>query len=410
MLRRLLPIVLLLAGGAATALLVKSRPKPVAVEIQEKVWSVAVITAQPQRLSPTLTLYARVESPRAATLRAAISADVVQVKAREGDNANVGDLLVQLDPADMQWQLVQREADVAELRAELVNEDLRLATDRAALNNETKLAELAQRAVERAERLATRELGSAALLDEAKQDAARQSMNVDARRFAITGHQSRAAALNARLARAQSLESMARVDLRRTQIRAPFKARIASVSVAPGDRVRVGDALVDAFDPQAIELRAQVPSDYLAALRAGLRDGQPASASALVDGVAVRARLDRMSARIDRGRAGADALFSLDQEAASMLELGRTVQLSVSLAAVDKVVPIPAEALYGVNQIYLLIDSRMHVITVQRVGDFVDHDGAHHLLVRSDQISADSEIVVTQLPSATEGLKVRVVP
>ena len=75
----------------------------------------------------------------------------------------------------------------------------------------------------------------------------------------------------------------------------------------------------------------------LAALRAGLRDGQPASANALVDDVAVRAHLDRMSARIDRGRAGADALFSLDQETASMLELGRTVQLSVALAAVDKV-------------------------------------------------------------------------
>ena len=144
MLRRLLPIALLLAGIVALVLLVISRPKPVAIEIQEKVWLVAVMSARPQRLQPTLTLYARVESPRAATLRAAISADVVEVPAREGDDAKSGDLLVKLDPNDAQWHLSQREADVAELRAELGNEDLRVATDRAALKHELTLGPLSQ--------------------------------------------------------------------------------------------------------------------------------------------------------------------------------------------------------------------------------------------------------------------------
>jgi multidrug efflux pump subunit AcrA (membrane-fusion protein) len=201
---------------------------------------------------------------------------------------------------------------------------------------------------------------------------------------------------------------MARVDLQRTRIHAPFDARIAAVSVAPGDRVRVGDALADVFDPRAIELRAQVPSGFLALLRNALNDGHPALASAMVDDARVRARLDRLSARIERGHAGADALFSVDRDVANTLELGRTVQLSVSLPAVDDVVPIPAEALYGVDQIYLLIDSRMQAITVQRIGDFVDADGAHRLLVKSEQISAGTEIIVTQLPSAVDGLKVQV--
>lgn len=409
MFRRLLPIALLLAGIAAVVLLVSSRPKPQAVEVQEKEWIVAVMSAQPQRLNPSLTLYARVESPRSATLRAAISADVVEVPAREGDNARAGDLLVKLDADDVQWQLSQREADVAELRAELGNEDLRVAADRAALKHESTLTELARRAVERAERLATRDLGSAALLDEAKREAARQSMSVDDRRFAIAGHKSRVAALNARLARAQSLQAMARLDLQRTQIRAPFDSRIASVGVAPGDRMRIGDALVELFDPQAIELRAQVPSSYLAALRSGLNAGHPASATAMVDTASVQARLDRLSARIEPGRAGADALFSVDKSVANTLELGRTVQLAVSLPAVDDVVPVPAEALYGVDQIYLLDDSRMRAIKVQRIGDFVDARGEHRLLVKSDQISVDAKIIVTQLPSAVDGLKVRAV-
>jgi multidrug resistance efflux pump len=408
MLRRLLPIALLLAGAAATAVLVSSRPKPQALEVQEKEWIVATMSAQPQRLSPTLTLYAQVESPRSATLRAAVNAEVVEVIAREGDDAKSGTLLVKLDPSDAQWQVALREADVAELRAELGSEELRVATDRAALQHEVTLAELAQKAVERAQRLSSRDLGSAAGLDEAKQDAARQAMSVDNRRFAIAGHQSRVAALNARLTRALALESVAHLDLQRTQISAPFDARIAAVSVAPGDRVRVGDALLEVFDSRSLELRAQIPGSYLASLRAGLAAGQPAPATAMVDGKMVHARLDRLGARIESGRAGADALFRVDSATASTLELGRTVQLSVALPSVDNVVPIPTEALYGSDQVYLLIDSRMHLIKVQRVGEVVQADGSHRLLVKSEQLDADAKIIVTQLPGAVDGLKVRV--
>jgi multidrug efflux pump subunit AcrA (membrane-fusion protein) len=409
MLRRLLPIALLLAGIAAAALLFSSRPTPLAVEVQETVWIVALVSAQPQRLSPTLTLYAQVASPRAATLRAAINADVIEVPAREGDPAKFGGLLVKLDPSDAQLQLSQCEADVAELHAEIDNEDRRVATDRAAFIHETTLAELAHRGVERAQRLAKRDLGSAAVLDESQQAAALQSMSVDNRRFAIAGHQSRAAGLNARLARAQSQLAMAHLDLQRTQIRAPFDARITSVNVAPGDRVRVGDALVEVFDPQAIELRAQVPSDYLPDLRTSLANAQPASAIARVGNATVRAHLDRLSARVERGRAGADALFRVYEPTTSSLELGRTVQLRVSLPAVENVIPIPAEALYGVDQIYLLIDSRMRAITVQRIGEHLAADGSHSLLVKSDELNANSKIIATQLPSAVDGLKVRTV-
>ena len=44
MVKKLLPILLLLAGIAAAAVLVISRPKPLAIEVQEKVWIVSVIT------------------------------------------------------------------------------------------------------------------------------------------------------------------------------------------------------------------------------------------------------------------------------------------------------------------------------------------------------------------------------
>ncbi|MFT5450465.1 MAG: multidrug efflux pump subunit AcrA (membrane-fusion protein) [Gammaproteobacteria bacterium] len=409
MVKRLLPIILLLAGIAAAAVLVISRPKPPAIDVQEKVWIVSVMSAQPQSIKPTLTLYARVQSPRSATLRAAIVADIDAVLVHDGDNAAHGEVLINLDPHDARLQLAQREADAQELRAELDIEQLRVDTDRAALKHETELAALAQRAVERAKKLAKSDLGSAAGLDQASQDSARQRMNVDNRRFAIAGHASRSMALKSRLARAEAQLTMAQRDLQRTQVRAPFKARVASVWVAVGDRVRAGDALVDVFDPSALELRAQVPDRYLGALRASLRQERPATATATVGDALVRARLDRLGARIDSNRAGTDALFIIDADGASSIELGRTLQLLVALPAVTDVVPIPSEALYGNDQVYLLQDSRMRAITVQRIGEHVAADGSRRLLVKNDRLDSDSQIIITQLPSAVDGHKVSAV-
>jgi multidrug efflux pump subunit AcrA (membrane-fusion protein) len=409
MVKRLLPIILLLAGIAAAVALVISRPKPQAIDVQEKVWIVSTMSAQPQSIEPTLTLYARVQSPRSATRRAAIEADIIAVLVREGDSAARDEVLINLDPHDARLQLAQREADAQEFRAELDNEQLRVDTDRAALKHESELAALAQRSVERAKKLAKSNLGSAAGLDQAKQDAARQQMSVDNRRFAIAAHQGRSMALKSRLARAEAQLTMAQRDLQRTQVRSPFEARVASVRVAVGDRVRAGDALIDVFDPSALELRAQSPDRYLESLRAGLRQGRPATAIATVGGALVRAHLDRLGARIDSDRAGSDALFLIDSDGASSIELGRTLQLSVALPAVADVVPIPSEALYGNDRIYLLEDSRMRAITVQRIGEHVAANGSRRLLVKSNRLGANAQIIITQLPNAIDGLKVSAV-
>jgi HlyD family secretion protein len=81
----------------------------------------------------------------------------------------------------------------------------------------------------------------------------------------------------------------------------------------------------------------------------------------------------------------------------------------VALPAVTDVVPIPSEALYGNDQVYLLQDSRMRAITVQRIGEHVAADGSRRLLVKNDRLDSDSQIIITQLPSAVDGHKVSAV-
>lgn len=408
MIRRVLPVLFLALGAGGLAALAITKPAPQPLEVSEKVWIVSVAQVAPRTLSPTRTLYARVDSPRVATLSAAVTADVREVPAREGRPVGQGDLLVRLDDRDARLVLAQREADVAEVRADLASELRRHESDRVALTHERRLLDLARREVERAERLATRDLGSASGLDTTRQNEARQALAVDDRRSAIEEHESRRAALEARLDRAEALAAQARLDLERTEVRAPFGGRIASVTVAQGDRVRAGDSLLTLFDDREVELRAQVPTRDLARLRAALDAGESVQARAQVGGATVQARLDRLGAAVERGRGGADALFSVVEPRRHRLELGRTFALTVLFPAVHDVVAVPAEALYGGERIYLLdTDSRMAGVAVERAGEFEDEDGRQLLLVRSPELAAGATVITTQLPNAVDGLKVR---
>jgi multidrug efflux pump subunit AcrA (membrane-fusion protein) len=97
LLRRFVPLLLLSLGAAGFMLLVATRPQPATLQIDERVWRVTAETVSPASLVPVLTLYGHVTSPWAATLRAAVEADVVEVLIEEGRRVAAGELLVRLD-------------------------------------------------------------------------------------------------------------------------------------------------------------------------------------------------------------------------------------------------------------------------------------------------------------------------
>jgi len=406
--RVIVPILLLAIGAAGLISLARSRPQPEPLQVEEKIWPVAVQPVRRRSLSPTLTLYARVDSPRVSTLTAAVTADVVEVEALEGGSAKAGELLVRLDDRDTRLAITQRESELHEIEAELVREDVNHANDQRALTLEKKLLALIQRDVARAQELATREVGSASRLDEARQAEARQMLALDNRRLSIAEHDARKAGLQARLQRARAMLDQKRLDAERTAIRAPFSGPVADVFVSPGDRVRVGDRLLSMYDAQRLEFRAQIPTRYLSRLRASLRGPQALSARATVDGERVSASLDRLGAEVIRGRGGTDAFFRIADSENAGIELGRTVELVVPLPALDGIIAIPQEALYGSDRVYLLVDGRLQGASVMRVGEYVDEEGSRQVLIAGGELRDGDTLVITQLPNAVNGLKVRV--
>jgi hypothetical protein len=102
-----------------------------------------------------------------------------------------------------------------------------------------------------------------------------------------------------------------------------------------------------------------------------------------------------------------DAFFRLDALYEGRLpEIGRVVDLTVTMPVEVDVVALPMQSIYENDRIYRVNDKRLEAITVQRVGDYLTESGQYRILVRSPSLQAGESIITTQLPRAISGLLV----
>ena len=404
--RWVLPILILIAGAAGFMVLQAGKPPATVLESTEKAWIVAVMDVIHVDRSPTLTLYGRVESPQIAGLSAALTADVLSVSAFEGEDVRAGATLVVLDHREAELVVRQREAEAAEVRAQIKTEQDRHRNNQNALLREKQMLELSRMAVSRAGELAANNVGSQSQLDNARQDEARQLLALENRQSLIRQYSSVASAYEAKLARAEALAEQAKLDLSRCKIVAPFTGRVSKLMVASGDRVQPGQVMLKLIDTSRVEIRAQIPTRQLPKIRSSLSKHDALLAHSFVDGRSVESTLDRLTGEISLGAGGVDALFRVTREG-DWLQLGRTLELVMQLPQEEHVVPVPLEAIYGNRRLYKLVDNRMQGVEITNLGKTSGHDKTW-ALVRSSELVDGDLIIVTQLPNAIDGLRVRI--
>lgn len=401
----ILPFGIILVSIAIFTLLMKSKPQAPSRPISEKIWSVQTVTADSGTHRPVLVLYGKVESPRMTRVTAAVTAFVKDVYTDEGKVIAPDELLIQLDNSDASLLVDQRQADVDNYLAQIEAEKVRHQTDQKALKIEKNLLQLSLKTVRRYENLIKRKVGSQEQLDSARQAYQQQSLSLTQRERDLADHPNRLAQLQSQLKRAQSLLQAANLDLQRTQIKAPFEGRVASLNVAPGDRVRAGDALLGLYSQERLEVRAQIPNRFLPKLhnRTGT---EPAIAQGSIDGQQLNLTLDRIAAEVNGGRAGVDALFRINSDT-YLPEPGRSLSIEVLLPAEENLIALPPQSLYGLDRVYrVTAEGRLEAVLVERVGDSIEN-GKPQVLVRSTEIKPGDRIIKTQLPNAISGLRVK---
>lgn len=392
---------------AGTIAIVASKEAPQSRNIEPPLSSVAVIEAQPSTLTPVATLYGKVDSPSLATLVASVTANVAQVPVRPGDAVEAGRLLVQLDDTEARLQLAQASARARDAAAQYQLEKQRQTSDRNQLKRERELTALAKKSFQRSQSLYNKKLISQAQLDTAQEQYQRQAAALENRELAIRQHAARLEALAAAVQSADASKQQAELDVSRTTITAPFAGLIVDVPLAVGDRVRNNQTVVTLYDQQQLEVRALVPNRYLAAIRHALNQQLTPTATLESTGMpALNIPLTRLASAVRQGSGGVDAYFKLPSN--SPLELGRNTALLLHLPAVDNAIAVPSQAIFGLDAVFKIdSEDRLQRINIERMGDGLDVSGNRSVVIRSDELTAGSQILATQLPSAISGLKVK---
>lgn len=403
----ILPLLALAVAVVIFISLKNSRPQAPAQAVVEKLWSVQVQPAAFAGFSPEIVLYGQVESPQMTQISAPVTAFVEQVLSREGQKVSQDELLIKLDPRDMQLIVRQREADLQNIEARISAAQTQYKSDQTALNIEKKLYTLANKSVSRYQDLSKRKVGSQDQLDTALRSFQQQALSLNNREQAIRSFPAQLSQLQAEQEKIRALRDTALLDLERTSIKAPFTARIAKITTATGDRVKSGDPLITLYDPTALQLRSQVPSKMLPWIRQGLKENQGLNATAVIDNQHISLRLSHLASSVTNSNTGVDALLVFDPEQ-FIPEPGRTLSLTLTLPKIDHIIGITPRALYGTDRVYRVTEGKLESVIVTKVGNTHDSKGEPLVLIQSNNLKPGDQVIITQLPNAISGLPVKV--
>ena len=400
----LLPVLVIAIAVSVFQHLKASKPERTNPELKEKVWLVEVIPAKVQSLRPSLTLYGRIESPELLQAAAPGAGIISEVLVQNGARIQTGQLLIKMDRRDFEYALVQAESDLRDIKNEIVELQIRRRSNQLALKTERELLRLAKEELQRMQKLRRQNLGSDSALNEAQSSLARQRLSVISRELEVESFPVQLGKLETTRDRYRSKLKEADLMIERSAVIAPFDGVISSTAVSVGDRVATGQILVSLYPTDSLEIRAHIPVRYVTQVQQAIARGEVQQANLLTTTGNLWVRLKRLAGEAEPS--GIDAYFHAG-EIGLDIRPGALLTLNFNLPYQNEVIAIPYQAIYGNSRLYLLSDDRLQGIDVETAGQFRDETGDSFLLVRSDQINEGDSIVITHLPNAVSGLKVK---
>lgn len=252
-------LVLALAGGwaakqwrpAPPAVAVKAEAPLAALQLTEADW----LTVSERTLARGVDINGSLKAVRSAFVKARVAGEILEIAVREGESVRAGQLLVRIDPTELDLRLRQTEHNVQAARAQL---------------------DIAQRALANSQALVAQGFVSPTTLDTALANRA---------------------ASDAALQAAQAAVDLARKARADATLVAPLAGVVAQRLAQPGERIGIDGRLLEIVDLSQIELEASVPQEVAPRIRPG------ALASLRIDGLdaPLSARVARLNPSAQAG-------------------------------------------------------------------------------------------------------------
>ncbi len=374
--RVLLPILVVLAGIAVAAAIIKSKPE---VDRQPAAMPAPLVRVVEVRLGPApLNVRAQgsVEPRTEATLVAQVAGRIERVAREfaEGAFFGRGQTLVWIEDADYRLAVAQAEAAVAQARVGLEREEAEaeLAVSEWAELGEGEPSPLTRRAPQLA--------------------------------------QARAA-----LAAAEASLEQARLNLTRTRVAAPYEGRVRAKQADVGQFVGPGTPLATVYSTDAAEIRVPVPSGELAFLDLDLGRGDYGSGGPPVRLTALSAGEPRSwTGRVVRADGGFDPKtrmlglyvevadpFARSGAGGDVLPMGLFVEAEVQGRIVEEAAVLPRSALRDGDRVLVVSDDRLRYRPVEVVRTLDDE------VIVGGGLEAGELVCVSNLETVVDGMRVR---
>jgi len=325
--------------------------------------------------SPEINVLGRVTPVQLIELGALVSGEVIEIDPSYdvGKVVEKGQLLMKINPADYENQLRMRESDLKEVEAQLVLEKGRQAVARKELET----------------------LGR----------------DLEPENRALVLRQPQIDTLRAQIAARQAEIDQAKLDLKRTEVRAPFFAQILSRRVNLGMQVGTGDTITRLVDVSRYRVRASVPQSHIERLIFADENGTGSVAtlrqpSVWGEGVSREGEVTRLVGELDPDSRLAQVLITIDdpltlETDGPRLLLDAIVQVTLQCEPIRDVVRLPREYLRQNDTVWVYDDAKLAIREVR-----IAFGNSDYVYI-TEGLNEGDRVVTTSLASVVEGRALR---
>lgn len=383
--RAVLPVLILVGGGAIAQVLIASKPQAAHHEVEVPATFVDVLEVRREDHRATVKAMGVVRAEREVVLQPEVGGRVIETHPQlvAGGRLAKGDTLVRVDPRDYS-------AQVAAVQAELSQASL-------ALREEKTLRQVAEH-----------EWGD------------RTDVSADTLDFAMRAPHLEAA--NARISSVRTRIDKAKRDLQRTSLRAPFDAIVLDETIDIGQMVGPQTPIARLAGTERFWVQVSLPVDDLTMVEIPEVnvDGARGSTARVIHQTSSRQQTVhegyavRLAAAVEERGRMAQLFVAVDDpmglrkplaERGLPLLIGRYVEIELEGRMLHDVIAVPRAALADDTRVWIVDgDGRLRPRTVE----IVWREDASVWI--STGLQPGDRVVARALPAATDGMKVSIAP
>ncbi|MHA7777064.1 efflux RND transporter periplasmic adaptor subunit [Roseibium sp. M-1] len=317
---------------------------------RERSYSVNVAALQPQTVTPVTTAYGQVVSWRTLQLRASSEGRLVDVAAKFRDGAAVaeGELLLRIDPANAEFQVLDAEAALADAVAQKAEAEEAIVGAEQELDAARRQLDLRKQALQRQLQLKDKGYSTAVQVETEELAVASLEQSLSNRLQSVITARKRVERMDLTVKRAQLALKDARRILNETTLTAPFDGYLSQVDATLGRRVNPSETLAQLIDPAALEVRFSLSTSEFSRLLddSGNLVKAPVTVMLQLGGrsVEVPGNIDRAAAVVTEGEAGRTLYATLELAPGTVLRPGDFVKVEVQEPELRNVAVVPAAA------------------------------------------------------------------